>query len=91
MLEASMARGPADFSPKPIFKSPLKHFDFHLLLDLRCSTRLHQAIDRVNPDSVSALPKPLSRPQIDDDPVLEFFKQLQVCWFSLLSPILFFP
>ncbi|PLW16636.1 hypothetical protein PCANC_10416 [Puccinia coronata f. sp. avenae] len=80
MLEASMARGPADFSPKPIFKSPLKHFDFHLLLDLRCSTRLHQAIDRVNPDSVSALPKPLSRPQIDDDPVLEFFKQLQVIY-----------
>jgi hypothetical protein len=38
MLEASMVRGPADFLPKLIFKRPVRHFDFHLLLNLCCST-----------------------------------------------------
>ncbi|KAI7934127.1 hypothetical protein MJO29_016558 [Puccinia striiformis f. sp. tritici] len=75
VLEASMEVGSISFQPKTLFKSPLKHFDFHLLIDLSCSTRLHQSVDRIVSDCGS---KTLdTRPQVDDDPVLEFFKELQ--------------
>ncbi|OAV92597.1 hypothetical protein PTTG_00743 [Puccinia triticina 1-1 BBBD Race 1] len=77
VLEPSIELGSVSFQPKTIFKSPLTHFDFHLLLDLSCSTRLHQSVDRVCPDSVSSASALETRPQIDDDPVLEFFEALQ--------------
>jgi len=54
VLESSMELGSAEFLPKALFKSPLKHFDFHLLLDLGCSTRLHQSIDRKSMTTLSS-------------------------------------
>ncbi|KNZ54832.1 hypothetical protein VP01_283g3 [Puccinia sorghi] len=85
VLESSMELGSVEFLPKALFKSPLKHFDFHLLLDLGCSTRLHQSIDRINPDSVSTIFTRQARPQIDDDPLFEFFKELQVIYGDLIE------
>ncbi|KAA1135401.1 hypothetical protein PGTUg99_022077 [Puccinia graminis f. sp. tritici] len=80
VLEPSLELGSVGFQPKTLFKSPLKHFDFHLILNLSCSTRLHQSVDRVCPDSVPSVSTLETRPQIDDDPVFEFFKELQLIY-----------
>lgn len=76
VLEPSLEAGSMNFEPKIIFKSPLQDYDFHLVIDLSCSTRLHQSLDQLTPidQTTRQMGTP---PQIDDDPILEFVQELQ--------------
>ncbi|MBW0469103.1 hypothetical protein O181_008818 [Austropuccinia psidii MF-1] len=79
-LETILEQGCPTLNVKTVFKSPLKDYDFHLLIDLSVSTRVHQSFEEI--DAMGSHVEHYqsaqdAEPQIDDDPVLAFFEELQ--------------